>query len=152
METYQVKGSNTKVQLLEMTLDGKVKIKDLKTHEIFETTKEAFEVAFEPCPYTFFDLETAKPHWDYHQITHSEIDYMIEKAQIEIMELFGKCTIVAVQLANGFILTESITMIDPANYNKDVNTQICLERIKKRIGELEGYKYQSLVADSNKDQ
>jgi hypothetical protein len=147
LETYRVKGTNNKVQLLEITVDGRVKVKNLVTHEIFETTKQAFEMAFEPSEYSFLDLEKAKPQARNYQITQSEIDEMIEKAQVEIVELFGKCTLVAVQLANGFILTESATSTDTKNYNKDLNTQICLERIKKRIWELEGYKYQSVLAD-----
>lgn len=147
MEAYRVKGTDNKVQLLEITVDGRVKVKNLVTHEIFEITKQAFEMAFEPSENSFLDLETSKPQARNDQITQSEIDAMIEKAQVEIVELFGKCTIVAVQLENGFILTESTTSIDPVNYNKNLNTQICLERIKKRIWELEGYKYQSLLAD-----
>lgn len=147
LQAYRVKGTNNKVQLLEITVDGRVRVRNLVTQEIFETTKQAFEMAFEPTEYSFLDLESGQTQFRKHQITQSEIDAMIEKAQVEIIELFGKCTIVAVQLANGFILTESTTGKDANSYTKELNTQICLERIKKRIWDLEGYKYQSLSAD-----
>ncbi|MCM2534065.1 Gp49 family protein [Neobacillus pocheonensis] len=66
---------------------------------------------------------------------------------MEIMEPFGKCTIVAVKLQNGFIITESNVCLDPESYNKELGIQICVERIKNRIWELESYKQQSLLAE-----
>ncbi|NRD79164.1 hypothetical protein HPT25_17540 [Bacillus sp. BRMEA1] len=147
MQAYRVKGTNSKVKVMEISADGKVKVKNLETHEVYEISQQAFDMAFEPTDYSILDLETVKQQAQNFQLTESEIDTIIETAKIEIVELFGKCTLVAVQLANGFILTESTTSADPKNYNKDVNAKLCLERIKKRIWELEEYKYQSLQVD-----
>lgn len=142
MKVYRVKGTDNKVELLEITNDGIVKVKNLATNEIIEISEQAFEIAFEPTEYKFIASVSPKAQVQKQEITLADIDFMIGNAQIEIVELFGKCTMVAVQLANGFVLTESTTSQDAAHYNKDADTQICLERIKQRILELEGYKYQ----------
>ncbi|MFD0829476.1 Gp49 family protein [Neobacillus sp. M.A.Huq-85] len=142
MKVYRVKGTDNKVELLEITNDGIVKVKNLATNEIIEISEQAFEIAFEPTEYKFIASVSPKAQVQKQEITLADIDLMIENAQIEIVELFGKCTMVAVQLANGFVLTESTTSQDAAHYNKDADIQICLERIKQRISELEGYKYQ----------
>lgn len=141
LKIYRVKGTENKVELLEMTNYGIVKVKNLATNEIIEISEQAFEIAFEPTEYKFIATVSPKEEVLKQEITQSDIDAMMETAHVEIVELFGKCTMVAVQLVNGFVLTESTTSKDSANYNKHENTQICLERIKQRIRELESYKY-----------
>ena len=59
--------------------------------------------------------------------------------------VFGKCTIVAVQLKNGFVLVESSSCVDPINYSEAIGMSICIERIKNRLWELEGYKLQCMI-------
>lgn len=76
-------------------------------------------------------------------ITQADIDNLIEEAQIDIKTIFDKCTIVAVQLKNGFVLVESSSCVDPANYDEAMGTSICMERIKNKLWELEGYKLQN---------
>lgn len=140
MKIFQVKGTpENKVELLEMKVDGKVKVRNLSSNDIIEITQQAFELAFEPSEYSFFSVKSQTPT---HKATKTEIDAMIDKSQIEIIQLFGKCTIVAVRMSNGYILTESCV-----SSNKELNTQYCLERIKNRILELETYKFQSLKTD-----
>ena len=56
--------------------------------------------------------------------------------------MFDKCTLVCVKLENGFVLTESSACVDPANYNEEIGKEICFERIKNKIWELEGYRSQ----------
>lgn len=56
--------------------------------------------------------------------------------------MFDKCTLVCVKLENGFVLTESSACVDPANYNEEIGKEICFERIKNKIWELEGYRLQ----------
>lgn len=138
MKIFQVKGTpDNKVELLEVTTDGKVKVRNLQSNEIIETTQQVFDMAFEPSEYTFLAVKQIQT---VHKATKSEIDTMVEKSQMETIELFGKCTIVAVQLPNGFILTESCVGPD-----KEFNKQYCIERIKNKISELEEYKFKSLT-------
>jgi hypothetical protein len=148
MRLYQVKGTpGNKVELLEYTPNGTVKVRSLANNEIIETTQLAFDMAFEPSGYTAAAVEKVKGQVMNQKITQTDIDTILDKSQMEIIELFGKCTVVAVQLQNGFIISESSTCDDPANYNKEMNVQICLERIKNKIWELEAYKLQSMLPE-----
>lgn len=78
-------------------------------------------------------------------ITQVEIDNLIRESQINVKTVFGKCTIVAVQLKNGFVLVESSSCVDPMNYSEAIGMSICIERIKNRLWELEGYKLQCII-------
>jgi hypothetical protein len=149
LKIYQVKGSPDSVmELLEITANGKVKVRDIINDEVIETTMQAFEMAFEPSSdYSFIAKQQAKALMIDHSVP-ADINEMIEKSQVKVVKAFGRCTMVAVQLPNGFIITETITSVDTASYNKETNTQICLERIKHKISELEAYKTQSVAIQS----
>lgn len=75
-------------------------------------------------------------------VTYEQIKELMEKATIHVETIFGKCTIVTVQLENGFVLTESSACVDPANYDQEIGAYICLERIENKLWELEGYRLQ----------
>ena len=75
-------------------------------------------------------------------VTYEQIKELMERATIHVETIFGKCTIVTVQLENGFVLTESSACVDPANYDQEIGASICLERIKNKLWELEGYRLQ----------
>ncbi|MDQ0200463.1 Gp49 family protein [Neobacillus ginsengisoli] len=148
MRFFQVIGiPGNKVELLEYTPNGMVKLRDLGTNKIIETTQHAFEMAFEATVYSVAANEKEKTKVLNKKLTQKDIDTILEKSQMEIFELFGKCTLVAVKLQNGFIITESTACDDPANYNKETNIQICLERIKNKIWEFETYNLQSMLTD-----
>ena len=76
-------------------------------------------------------------------VTQEQIDALIRESQISVKTVFGKCTIVAVQLKNGFVLVESSSCVDPLNYNEAMGMSICIDRIKNKLWELEGYKLQN---------
>lgn len=75
-------------------------------------------------------------------VTQEQIDSLLKNATIEVQTILNKCTIVVVQLKNGFILTESSACVDPANYDEKIGAEICLEHIENRLWELEGYALQ----------
>lgn len=83
-------------------------------------------------------------------VTQSDIDKILERSRVVVNEIFGKCTIVSVQLPNGFILTESSACVDPVNYDMKVGKAICMNRIENRIWELEGYKLQDKLSGVKK--
>ncbi|MEH7081413.1 Gp49 family protein [Neobacillus drentensis] len=149
MKLYKVKGSpDSVVELLEITADGQVKVRDLINDEVIETTVQAFEMAFEPSSDSFIAKQQGKALMINHSVP-ADINEMFEKSQVKVVKAFGRCTMVAVKLPNGFIITESISSVDKASYNKETNTQICLERIKHKISELEAYKTQSVETQSD---
>lgn len=76
-------------------------------------------------------------------ITQAHIDNLIKEAQVNVKTVFGKCTIVAVQLKNGFVLVESSACVSPLNYDEAMGMSICIERIKNKLWELEGYRLQN---------
>ena len=80
-------------------------------------------------------------------ITQQDIDSLINQSKITTMTLFDKCTVVAVQLPNGFVIVESSACVDPVNYNEEMGVEICIENIKNKLWELEGYKLQCQLGE-----
>lgn len=78
-------------------------------------------------------------------VTQKMVDDIFSKAEKKVYTTFDKCTVVCVKLENSFVLTESSACVDPTNYNEEIGKEICFERIKKRIWELEGYKLQCRI-------
>ena len=83
-------------------------------------------------------------------ITQEHIDEILAKTEVQIMTVYDKCTVVMAKLPNGFVIVESSACVDKANYNEEMGTQICIERIINKVWELEGYKLQCEV--SNKEE
>lgn len=79
-------------------------------------------------------------------VTQEQIDKLIAESDIEVNTIFEKCTTVVVKLKNGFVLTESSACVDKENYDMEIGKEICMERIKNKLWELEGYKLQCELA------
>lgn len=73
------------------------------------------------------------------RVTEERITCILAVSEVRTMTIFDKVTVVSVKLPNGFIITESAACVDPKNYNKELGRNICLERIEKKLWELEGY-------------
>ena len=76
-------------------------------------------------------------------VTKEQVDELIRSSKIEAITFFGKTTVTACQLPNGFVIVEASSCVDPANYDGELGLKICKERIENRIWELEGYKLQA---------
>ena len=76
-------------------------------------------------------------------VTQSVIDELMESCDIAVTTAFDKCTIVACKLPNGFVIVESSSCVDPANYDEDMGVDICIKNIEKKLWELEGYLLQN---------
>lgn len=76
-------------------------------------------------------------------VTQSIIDELMESCDIAVTTAFDKCTIVACKLPNGFVIVESSSCVDPANYDEDMGVDICMKNIEKKLWELEGYLLQN---------
>lgn len=79
------------------------------------------------------------------KVTSLRIEEMMEKSEFEVIEMFGKTTVVVCKLPNGFVLTESSSCVEPADYDLAIGTRICKKRIEDRIWELEGYLAQHML-------
>ena len=76
------------------------------------------------------------------KVSKERIDRLMKTAEIKTWTVFGKCTIVAAKLENGFIITESSACVDPANFDAAMGERICKDKIRDRLWELEGYALQ----------
>lgn len=76
-------------------------------------------------------------------VTQAVIDELMESCDIAVTTAFDKCTIVACKLPNGFVIVESSSCVDPANYDEDMGVDICMKNIEKKLWELEGYLLQN---------
>ena len=72
-------------------------------------------------------------------VTKEHIDLLIESSQVEISTRYSKVTIVSIRLPHGFVITESAGAVDPANYSVEIGTKVCMDRIRNKLWELEGY-------------
>lgn len=83
-------------------------------------------------------------------ITQEHIDDILEHSEIDVETVFDKCTctIVKCQLPNGFVIVESSACVSPENYDEDMRIDICLERIKNKVWELERYRLLQEIYES----
>lgn len=82
-------------------------------------------------------------------VTSELVEKIMECSTFNVSTVFDKCTIVACQLPNGFVIVESSVCTSPENYNKDEDIDICLDKIFNKILELESYKLQNMLATNN---
>ena len=85
-----------------------------------------------------------------NKITKEQIDEIVKNSKFDVKKVFGKCTVVSMQLPNGFVLVESSACVDPNNFDFALGQQICKERLINRVWELEGYRLQSELYEKNK--
>ena len=76
-------------------------------------------------------------------VTQAAVDELMESCDIAVTTAFDKCTIVACKLPNGFVIVESSSCVDPANYDEDMGVDICMKNIERKVWELEGYLLQN---------
>lgn len=84
-----------------------------------------------------------------NSVTKQEIDAIISNSSIEVQTVKDKCTVVICQLPNGYIITESSGCVDPANYDKKIGYEACMERVINEVWKLEGYKLQCEMYDDS---
>lgn len=63
--------------------------------------------------------------------------------EIEYKQWGDKTTIAKATLANGFIVTESSSCVDPANFSLDIGSVICKDRIYNEVWKMLGFLLQS---------
>lgn len=75
-------------------------------------------------------------------VTEEWVHEIMENSEYMVDTVFDKCTIVSCRLPNGFVIVESSACVDPKNYNEEMGSNICLDKIEAKIWELEGYRLQ----------
>lgn len=121
----------------------------------FEVSRNGFGVFLGTMSSDEFDKYFEKyeePKEETYTITAEYIDEIMENTEIKVLpNVFGKCTVVAAKLPNGFVIVESSACVDPRNYDEDMGVEICMDKIINKVWELEGYKLQSELYEDGYD-
>ena len=80
-------------------------------------------------------------------ITKENIDNILKDTLIKTEKYEDKTTVLMATLPNGFVIVESSSCVDPANFDMKVGEEICMDRLVNKIWELEGYKLQSKLTE-----
>lgn len=83
-----------------------------------------------------------------NSITQEIVDKIYEESEKVTRTSFGKCLILSCKLKNGFVITENSACVDPKNFDTKIGMEICEEKIKNKIWELEGYCLQKNLYES----
>lgn len=75
-----------------------------------------------------------------NRVTSDMVDELIDNSEVIVDTLFDNCTMVALRLPNSFVIVETSACVDPDNYSEEIGFDICMERIRNKVYELEGYK------------
>lgn len=67
------------------------------------------------------------------------VKLVFDRSQLKIDTFFNRCTTVHCILPSGLIIVESHCALTEEDYDLNVGISICIEKIKLRIRELEGY-------------
>lgn len=78
-------------------------------------------------------------------ITEEYINEIMEHSEFDVHTVFDKCTVVTCRLPNGFVISDYATCVNPEDYDEDMGVDICSERIKNKIWELEAYRLQQYL-------
>jgi hypothetical protein len=81
-------------------------------------------------------------------VTKYDVDAILLKSAFRVLSYNNKTTVVMATLPSGFVIVESSSCVDPANYDEKIGEEICLDRIKNKIWELEGYCLQKKVSEN----
>lgn len=68
------------------------------------------------------------------------IDSLMQEGIVLEERMMGQCThVLNFRLPNGFEILASAACVDPANYDAEIGRKICLERVRTKVWEVEGY-------------
>lgn len=74
---------------------------------------------------------------DDNTVTQRNVDHFIDSIHVE---QFGeKTTVVHAKLVNGYVITETSSSVDPANFNLELGAKIARGRIEESIWQLLGF-------------
>lgn len=78
-----------------------------------------------------------------NRVNKKDIDNILKDTLIKVEKYGDKTTILKATLPNGFVIIESSSCVDPANFDMKMGEEICMDKLVNKIWELEGYRLQS---------
>ena len=93
-------------------------------------------------------------------ITKKDIDNILKDTLIKVEQYGDKTTVLissglmpsCSNLPNNFVIVESSSCVDPANFDMKIGEEICMDKLVNKIWELEGYKLQSKFMEEKKNE
>ena len=85
-------------------------------------------------------------------ITKKDIDNILKDTLIKVEQYGDKTTVLKATLPNNFVIVESSSCVDPANFDMKIGEEICMDKLVNKIWELEGYKLQSKFMEEKKNE
>ena len=79
-------------------------------------------------------------------ITKQDIDNILKDTLIKVEQYGDKTTVLKATLPNNFVIVESSSCVDPANFDMKIGEEICMDKLVNKIWELEGYKLQCITS------
>lgn len=79
-------------------------------------------------------------------VTIEQIQEILANSKIVFNKVGNKTSFGVCELPNGFILCESSSCVDPANFDHEIGKDIIMKRFENKLWELEGYVLQSKVS------
>lgn len=77
-----------------------------------------------------------------NSVSIEQINELFNKSEKKTEVYWDKCTVMTIQLPNGFTIVEHSACVDPKNYDEAIGVSICERKIKDKLWELEGYRLQ----------
>lgn len=72
-------------------------------------------------------------------VTEKHIEDIIKNSKFIKQNILDKTVVIVCTLPNGFVLVESSSCVDPANFDFEIGEEICMKEIENKIWKLEGY-------------
>ena len=85
-----------------------------------------------------------------NKVTESQVDSIIREGTLNVITMGEKTTLVEFTTKEGFVMVESSSCVDKANYNQEIGQSICLGRIRNKLWEYEGYCLQKALINGTK--
>lgn len=75
-----------------------------------------------------------------NSVTEEQIDQLLWSSTVSVSKVGDNTTLVFCTLPCGWRFVESSSCVDPENYDHELGKSICMQRIKEKLWELEGYR------------
>lgn len=73
------------------------------------------------------------------KVTDAYLQNILDKSEIAFTDIYGRCLIAVCKLPNQYIIVESSTVKDEKDFDIQIATNNCIEKLKRKISELENY-------------
>jgi hypothetical protein len=73
------------------------------------------------------------------KVPEDKIFFLMDEANVDVRTVFNRCTVVTVELPNGYIISESFEFANKEDYDEEIGKDICMGKIEEKLWELEEY-------------